>query len=116
MDLKHGDKPENSDVTNLKKPKRTITSHPLQEGDIIENSGDRRVILGVVGKAVFMSIDTTDRAASNFAYTACELEQRGFKLVDDSEPTTEPLLILSMDEIAAKFGKRVDQIQIKKGE
>ena len=112
MDLKHDDKPENSDVTNLKKPKRTITSHPLQEGDIIENSGDRRVILGVVGKAVFMSIDTTDRAASNFVYTACELEQRGFKLVDDSEP----LLILSMDEIAAKFGKRVDQIQIKKGE
>jgi hypothetical protein len=103
-------------VTNLKKVERTISSHPLQEGDIIENSGDRRLILGVVGKAVFMSTDSTDYAASNGSYTATELERRGFKLVGDSEPTKEPLLILTIDEIAAKFGKRADQIRIKKGE
>lgn len=84
--------------------------------NIIECEGDRRLILGVAGKAVFMSTDTTDYAASNGSYTACELERRGYRLINDTEPTTEPLLILSIDEIAAKFGKRVDQIQIKKGE
>jgi len=110
------DEPEVAEVTNLKIVKRSITSHPLQEGDIIESNEDRRVVLGVLGKVVLISTDETGETASNGCYTAIELRRRGFKLVDNPEPTREPLLILTMDEIAEKFGKRADQIQIKKGE
>ena len=97
-------------VTDIQIKHRTIDD--LEEGDIIENNEvNKRKVLGVCGKVVFISIYSNYNKVSGGMYTIEEYKESGYKLVQPEEEET----ILTREEIAKKFGiENVKHLKIKK--
>lgn len=82
-----------------------------QVGDKIRWKGYIKEIIFRSGKVVICE-DTEGRAGS--PYTCDELHKNGWRLVD--EPAPEDTVELTMNQIAEKFGIKVEKLRIKKEE
>jgi len=89
------------------------TWETLEVGDILANIGGNKIkVLSVSDSLITRSaVDDFDIAYSSF-YTKQELINGGWTVYQ--QPTPEPILELTLDEIAKKYGRDVKDIKIKK--
>jgi hypothetical protein len=95
----------------------------LKKGDFIERDGEKRKVLGVLEDLVFVSRDDNFDKSDGYYYLKSELISNGWKVVGATAPEemTEISMrgrcfIVSMDEVARKFGIPVERLRIKKEE
>lgn len=101
---------EMSSTTDLKPAE--ITWSTLQEGDEIKNVFGRiHTVLGICGKIIFLSY-TGDKNRCASYYTAEELKNDGYTIVQPTPPEPE-IKEITLDEIAEKFGIDVKNVRIK---
>lgn len=80
-------------------------------GDIVTGGArDKCKILAVCGELIALSDDNNYEKCFGW-YTKEELKECGFKLVDEKEEK-----VVTMQEIADKFGVDVDNLKVEKGE
>ena len=81
------------------------------EGDVVINKdGGKRKVLGRCGQVCFVSF-ISDLEKYWYSVSISEMKSLGYKLANQKEPDK---VVLSMDEIAEKFGVDVKNLKIKK--
>jgi hypothetical protein len=85
----------------------TKLEESMQQGDILTDGESERKILGICGEVYLMSDGRFNRFFG--AYTQQDLEDDGWKLKEEETET-----IVSMSEVAEKFGVDVKKLKIKK--
>jgi len=92
-------------VTNLRPFEKDWDN--LQIGDEVELQHEKRTVLGVCGRVIFLSL-VDDKDQYSGGYTKDELIEDGFTIVRD----TQPIIEISLQEIADLKGVDVKSIKI----
>jgi len=99
--------PDSFDFPEPEKP-RTIKDG-LKEGDIIvSEGGDKRLILGICGKAIIPSVGNNFKKVAS-PYTAEELINRGYIIHQPEQP--KPLKKMTVAEVSELVGQTVEIIE-----
>jgi hypothetical protein len=70
---------------------------------MIQDGSRKRVVLGRAGKVIFLSRETDGKKASSENFTAEELIESGFTVIDPVEEVEE----ITMSELCKRLGKTV---------
>ena len=100
---------EDSDVTNLRREKKSF-DYPEIGDKYTSGLGNSRFVLGVAGRAIFLS-SVNDKDSFGYGTTKVELVERGYTVVQD-EPKEEPTE-MTLEEIQKLVGKKVKIVDKK---
>ena len=100
---------EDSDVTNLRYAKKSF-DYPEIGDKYTSGLGNSRFVLGVAGRAIFLS-SVNDKDSFGYGTTKVELVERGYTIAND-EPKEEPTE-MTLEEIQKLVGKKVKIVDKK---
>lgn len=96
-------------VTNLRSAKKSFDSPEIGD-EYTSGLGNSRFVLGVAGRAIFIS-RVNDKDSFGYGTTKVELVERGYTVVQD-EPNEEPTE-MTLEEIQKLVGKKVKIVEKK---
>lgn len=99
----------NRDVTNLRPAKKSF-DYPEIGDEYTSGFGNSRFVLGVAGRAIFLS-RANDKDSFGYGTTKVELVELGYTVVQD-EPKEEPTE-MTLEEIQKLVGKKVKIVDKK---